>query len=59
MTRNVYNSLMNHLHSIKCEGIKICDYATFKILISPVRKFKPDPQFVLCFVHIMSESLMA
>lgn len=50
---------MNHSYSIKCEGIKICDYATSKILISPVRKFRPDAHFVLCFVCIMRQSFIA
>ena len=47
------------MYNTECEGIKICDYATSKILISPVRKFRPDLHFVLCSVNIMIESFIA
>lgn len=50
---------MNHLYNKECEGIKICDYATSKILISPVRKFRPDLHFVLCSVNITIQSFIA
>lgn len=59
MIWNIYCNLMNHLYNIECEGTKICDYATSKILISPVRKFRSDLPFVLCAVNIMTKSFIA
>jgi len=59
VTWNVYYSLMDHFYDIERESIKICDYATSKLLISPVRKLGPDLHSVLCSVNTMTESFIA